>query len=125
MRRRQDQMALAQARACIWAAALLVAAACCWEECRAADPLEIGSRRELFVDDWLIDRFEGKAELRLQRPIPREIVLIHDAPWEGSGCGYHTVFRDGNVIRMYYIAADLTSEDGTELGTSRPIYACY
>ena len=76
----------------------------------AAEPLDIGSRRELFVDDWLIDRFEGKAELRLQRPTPREIVLVHDAPWEGSGCGYHTVFRDGDLIRMYYIAADLTSE---------------
>ena len=50
--------------------------------------------------------------------------MVHDSPWEGSGCGYHTAFRDGEKIRMYYIAADLTSADGTKLA-SRPIYACY
>jgi hypothetical protein len=63
-------------------------------------------------------------DLRLHSPTPREVVLVCDAPWEGSGCGYETVFRDGAVIRMYYIAADLTNADGTKLA-SRPIYACY
>lgn len=85
--------------------------------------LDIGSRRELLVDDFLTEKREG-LELRLQSPVPREIVMKHDAPWEGSGCGYHTVFRDGNIVRMYYIAADLTNEDGTKLA-SRPIFACY
>ena len=86
-------------------------------------PLAIGSRRELFVDDFLIASRHG-VELRLQKPVPREIVMVHDAPWEGSGCGYHTVFRDGDMFRMYYIAADLTNADGTKLA-SRPIFACY
>lgn len=85
--------------------------------------LEIGARRELFVDDFLIDRRRG-AELRLHHPIPREIVLVHDAPWEGSGCGYHVVFRDDGRFRMYYIAAALTNEEGTEL-PRRPLFACY
>jgi hypothetical protein len=35
----------------------------------------------------------GKAELRLHRPVPREISLVHDALWEGSGSGYHSVFQ--------------------------------
>ena len=74
--------------------------------------IELGSRRELLVDDFLIDKFTGKAELRMQQPARREIVLVHDAPWEGSGCGYHTVFRDGDKFRMYYVAADLTSPAG-------------
>ena len=92
---------------------------------RADEPqvVEIGARRELFVDDFLIDRRDG-LELRLQSPVPREIVLEHDAPWEGSGCGYHTIFRDGEIVRMYYIAADLTNADGTKLA-SRPLFACY
>jgi hypothetical protein len=89
----------------------------------AAGPIDVGSRRELFVDQFLIDRRDG-VELRLQRPTPREIVLIHDAPWEGSGCGYHIVFRDGARFRMYYIATNLTNEDGTKLA-SHPAYACY
>ena len=82
--------------------------------------VEIGTRRELFVDDFLIDRRDG-LELRLQAPVPREIVLEHDAPWEGSGCGYHTIFRDGEVVRMYYIAADLTNADGTEDGVAAAV----
>jgi hypothetical protein len=85
--------------------------------------IELGTRRELFVDDFLIDRCDG-LELRLQAPVPREVVLEHDAPWEGSGCGYYTIFRDGEIIRMYYIAADLTNADGSKL-SSRPLFACY
>jgi hypothetical protein len=89
----------------------------------ADEPIEIGSRRELFVDGFLLDRREG-VELRLHAPAPREVVMVCDAPWEGSGCGYETVFRDGPIIRMYYIAADLTNADGTKMA-SRPLFACY
>jgi len=64
--------------------------------------VDIGSRRELFVDSALIDQLKGKAELRLHRPVPREIALEHDLPWEGTGCIYHCVFLDGDLFRMYY-----------------------
>src|SRR5580693_6240824 len=67
-------------------------------------PIAIGSRRELFVDDALVERLDGKAELRLHHPRPQGVVLVHDAPWEGSGSGYHSVFRDGGLYRMYYKA---------------------
>jgi hypothetical protein len=86
--------------------------------------IDLGGRRELFVDEFVIEKREG-SELRLQHPIPREIVLRHDAPWEGTGCDYYTVFRDGDIIRMYYMAADLTNEDGTKGNFYRQIYACY
>ena len=68
----------------------------------SAEPIHVGSRRELFVDDQLIDRFCGRAELRLHRPVPREVALVADRPWEGNACGYVTVFRDGATYRMYY-----------------------
>lgn len=74
----------------------------------AADsPVHIGSRRELLVDDFLIERFTGQARLRLHHPERREIALVHDAPWEGSGTGYHKIFRDGDKFRMYYKAWSL------------------
>jgi hypothetical protein len=76
-------------------------------------PVEIGTRRELFVDNFLLASRSG-VDLRLHAPIPREVAIVHDAPWEGSGCGYHTVFRDGDRFRMYYIAAKLTNEDATQ-----------
>ncbi len=86
-------------------------------------PIDIGSRRELLVDDYLLASRTG-AELRLHPPVPREAVLLHDAPWEGSGCGYHTVMREGGKYRMWYIAANLTNEDGSKLD-AHPIFACY
>src|SRR4051812_16844086 len=89
----------------------------------APPPLDLGDRRELFVDDFLT-LSRTNLELRLQAPVPREVVLTYDAPWEGSGCGYHTVFRDGDVVRMYYIAGDLTNADGSKL-SSRGFVACY
>ena len=41
--------------------------------------LDIGLRRELFVDGTLITKFAGKAELRLHHPVPQEVVL--DCDW--------------------------------------------
>jgi len=66
---------------------------------------DLGSRRELFVDDWLIADITG-ASLRLHHPVPREVVFSFDAPWEGNTCGYVTVFQDGDLYRMYYRGSD-------------------
>jgi len=70
----------------------------------AADVTDIGSRRELFVESSLVEQVSGGAELRLHQPVPREIVIKHDAPWEGAGSGYHSLFQDGDLYRMYYKA---------------------
>lgn len=64
--------------------------------------VDIGDRRELFVDDFLVAKMTGAAELRLHRPVRREIVFRTDAPWEGCGSGYQSVFRDGDRFRLYY-----------------------
>lgn len=76
----------------------------------SAQPIDIGSRLELMIDDYLVDRMSG-AEFRMHRPIPREIVMVYDKPWEGSGCGYHTIFKDGDIFRMYYKAWQLSVKD--------------
>jgi len=68
----------------------------------AQEAIRIGSRRELLLDDHLIESFAGKAELRLHRPERREAVLVTDKPWEGNACAYRTIFRDGAKVRMYY-----------------------
>ena len=65
----------------------------------AADPIPLGPAPELFVDDRLIERTTA-AELRLHEPVPREVVRVHDAPWEGNVSSYHTVFRDDDRYRM-------------------------
>ena len=72
---------------------------------------EIGSRRELFVDDWLIERMTG-LEQRLNPPTPREVAIVFDAPWEGNTSAYVTVFRDGDRFRMYYRGSHFDLETG-------------
>ena len=67
----------------------------------AENSIDVGSRRELFVDHHLIDRLDG-ARLVLHRPTPREIVLKFNEPWEGLYSGYETVLKDGDTFRFYY-----------------------
>ena len=75
-------------------------------QARAADQaIPIGSRRELMVDDYLIDRMHG-VELRLHHPKAREVALVFDKPWEGNTGSSHNVFRDGGMYRMYYRGSD-------------------
>ena len=68
--------------------------------------VDIGSRRELFVDAFLIESLKGEARQLLHRPTPREIVLVCDRPWEGNGPNYVTVLQDGDLYRMYYRGLD-------------------
>jgi hypothetical protein len=99
---------------------LSVAASAC------AQPVNIGSHRELFVDDYLIGKLSGQATQRLHQPQIQEIVMTHDAPWEGSGSGYHSIFRDGDLYRMYYKAWQLTvTPDGKVNTAGHPLFCCY
>ncbi len=68
-------------------------------------PVDIGSRLEPFFDEALIASLAG-AGLRLHEPVPREAVLTFDKPWEGNTSTYVTVFRDGDLFRMYYRGSD-------------------
>jgi len=103
-------------------AVVLAAAALAVAEAKAEPPREIGSRLELFVDDWLIDRLDGARQV-LHRPEPREVAIVHDAPWEGNACLYHTVFQDGELYRMYYRGSHFEVGE-TSLRTTHA-FACY
>ncbi len=82
------------------------------------------TRRELFVDRYLIDRTEGALQQRLHHPVPREIAIRHDTPWEGTGCGYHSIFQDGDRYRMYYKAWHLDPQPGRMNTGRHPLYCC-
>lgn len=83
---------------------------------RSPKPIvDIGSRTEMFVDDWLIDGMKGLS-MRLQPPIKREVVITFDKPWEGSASAYMTVFQDEKKVRLYYrghCPADLSAQQVT------------
>ena len=90
----------------------------------AQEPIDIGSRLELLVDEYLVDGLSGGAHLRLHRPVPREVVLVHDAPWEGNGSMYHSIFQDGDLIRMYYYGWQMETTGGTFVEV-HPFVTCY
>lgn len=92
----------------------------------AAEPLAIGGRRELFVDQFLVDRMSGGARLELHQPEVREVALTTDAPWEGNACGYPSVFQDGALYRMYYHGAHYRhGGKPAETRPKHPEFLCY
>lgn len=90
----------------------------------AAEPIRIGTHRELFVDQALVERLDGSAELRLHRPTPREVALAFDKPWEGNASGYATVFQDSDIYRMYYRGHHYVVDE-QPLRQAQPEVVCY
>lgn len=86
-----------------------------------AEPIDIGSRRELFIDHLLLDKLD-KASLKMHAPEPVSVALKFDKPWEGRFSGYITVLHDTEqkLFRMYYRGTPTlpTSSNKTE-------YTCY
>lgn len=66
-----------------------------------ADVIDLGNRRELFVDGHLIASKTG-VELKMHPPQAQEVALVCDAPWEGNTSGYFTLLQDGDLYRCYY-----------------------
>ena len=81
-------------------------------EPRKKSVYDVGSRRELFVDDFLIDSTSGAIERRLHHPDPREVVLKLDQPWEGQTSAYFAMVRDGKRVLMYYRGQAGPGSDG-------------
>jgi len=81
------------------------------------DPLELGSRRELFLDHHLIASMEG-ARLELGTVRDEGPVFRFDESWEGPFAGYSTVIQDGERYLLYYRGLPKAGADGTSLETT-------
>jgi hypothetical protein len=80
---------------------------------RAADsPIDLGSRRELFVDRFLIDTLHG-ADFRLHAPRREADALAVDRPWEGRFSNYVTVLHHGGRFHLYYRGLPAAGKDGS------------
>ena len=77
--------------------------ACCVAMCTIKTAL--CAYPELLWDMDHINEMSGDAKLTLHHPDFHEVVMVHDAPWEGNVCCYHTVLYDGVKYRMYYRGA--------------------
>ncbi len=79
----------------------------------AAEPLPIGSQRQLFVDRYLIERLTN-AQLHLHEPRDEGNVLQLDQPWEGPHAGYTTILKEGEKFLAYYRGVSQLGPDGSE-----------
>ncbi len=68
----------------------------------AAEPIDIGNRLELFIDNHLIEKTTGDVAQKMLKPEPKEVIIVTDSPWEGNTSGYYTLFQDGDLYRMIY-----------------------
>ena len=105
--------------ACFSALILTITIACPVAVSQEQKPVDIGSRRELFVDQFLIEKLD-KAWLQQGTPRDEGIALKFDKPWEGLFCGYVTIIQDGDVIRAYYRGSPKAGADGN----SNESYCC-
>ncbi|MHC4879992.1 MAG: hypothetical protein ACYTGL_26370 [Planctomycetota bacterium] len=92
----------------------------------AAEAIDIGSRRELFVDHLLIDQLDG-ARLAMHRPQPRQVSIRFDKPWESFSPGYTTIVHDEEygLYRMYYRSTLTPPAFGKKRDTPRREVTCY
>ena len=63
---------------------------------------DIGSRREVFWEETLIDKSRTTASLMVHHPRIEDIVMHYDCPWEGRHSGYIQILQDDDLYRMYY-----------------------
>lgn len=66
-------------------------------------PIDLGSRLELLVDRFLIERLDG-VSLKLAEPRPAGVALRYERVWEQVPTGTATIVEDGGLYRLYYTA---------------------
>ncbi len=78
---------------------------------KEAEIINIGSKLELFIDNYLIDTLHN-THLKMHFPIDKGKVLEFDNPWEGPFSGYSTIIHyDGNY-QLYYRGLPTSGNDG-------------
>lgn len=78
---------------------------------QSAKPLQLGSNRELFVDQYLIEKLNNITQ-ELHTPVNEGTVLKFDNPWEGNFSGYSTIIKDGTQYKLYYRGIREAGKDG-------------
>jgi len=90
-------------------------------ELAGTGPINLGSRHELFIDDYLVESVHGLT-WKMHEPRKAEVALQFDAPWEGNNCHYVSVFKDGEKYRMYYRA--VAGKDAPASGVGWRDFVC-
>lgn len=76
--------------------------------------VELGDRRELFVDRRLVGELRGGAQLRLGQVVDGGTAIAFDQKWEGPFTNYATVIAHGGRYRLYYRGVATAGADGRD-----------
>ena len=85
-----------------------------------AGAVNIGSNRELLVDQYLIGSLDGTTQ-KLWPPRDEGPVLLLDRPWEGEYSAYITIVHVGDKYQLYYRGEHRSQNRSDEVG--RTCYA--
>ena len=81
--------------------------------------LDIGNRKQLFIDHRFIDRCEN-VELTVNPPVKLPgPVLVSEHPWEAFSIGWSCVLEDDGLFKLWYSAC------GADQWAGGPWYLCY
>ena len=61
------------------------------------DIRDVGTRRELFVDHYLVDRIDGQAALRMHPPKREEVVFQVEGAMENACSGVYNVLVESEI----------------------------
>jgi hypothetical protein len=67
----------------------------------SSPPLVLGSRLELFVDDFLAESLDN-VQFRLHSPVDEGPVLWFEKPWEGPFSTYTTIIKDNDLYSIRF-----------------------
>ncbi len=82
-----------------------------WNRYFLGEPLRIGNRRVLLVDDFFVeDRWNVTREVNVPLKHPCNPVLVQDKPWDNHAYAPSVLFdEEAGVFRMWYGAFDSTA----------------
>ena len=81
--------------------------------------LDIGTGRQVFWDDYLVDTEQTTAKLTINHPTKLEPPFEFDAPWEGNWLSYGNICKIGDTYRLYYITGMAIGAGDFETDTGR------
>ena len=87
----------------------------------AQESVMIGTDRELFLDNYVIDRMENVSRQIGTAVDCGKVLDLNEFPWEGCFCNYVTVLFDEGKYRLYYRGYGGSPEGGPE----NPCWGCY
>lgn len=78
--------------------------------------IDIGTRLEPLIDEYLIARKSGAVRLQLHHPVRQDDTIILNKPWEGNNSAYATILKHDGQFFFYYRGTTLILDEKVQHG---------